>query len=367
MTMLAVAAERLVQAGSYLDVFSIVDGGPGAQDKRLKHEYRKLASLLHPDRYPADTDKAVAQGAFVHLQRFYDEALAAIKAGCFGKKPALVVKTKRYEHEVTDLLRRGDICNFYAATSKNGSGAVATLFKVARQPADNDLVDAEAISLRRLTGPDTDAEFVPFLPKLVESLTQRDSSARHRRANVLERADGWYSLEQVINAYPAGVSPLDMAWMWRRLLWVLGYVHEKEIVHGAVLPPHVLIHPEQHGLVLDEWCYSVVGTPIKAVVRDYRDWYPEEVLTRQNPSPGTDICLSAKTMIHLLGGDALSQTFSDRTPKALRAYLRGCCLPGQKERPQDAWQLLAEFDELLERLGPPFWPRRFHPFSIPDN
>jgi hypothetical protein len=31
-------------------------------------------------------------------------------------------------------------------------------------------------------------------------------------------------------------------------------------------------------------------------------------------------------------------------------------------RPQDAWRLLAEFDELLERL---YGPRTFRPFAMP--
>ena len=56
-----------------------------------------------------------------------------------------------------------------------------------------------------------------------------------------------------------GVDPRDAAWMWRRLLVALGFAHRAGVLHGAVLPEHVLIHPGEHGLVLVDWCYSVPG------------------------------------------------------------------------------------------------------------
>ena len=48
--------------------------------------------------------------------------------------------------------------------------------------------------------------------------------------------------------------------MWRRLLTALGWAHRARLVHGAVFPEHVLIHPELHGLVLVDWCYAT-ATP----------------------------------------------------------------------------------------------------------
>jgi hypothetical protein len=54
---------------------------------------------------------------------------------------------------------------------------------------------------------------------------------------------------------------------------------------------------------------------------------------------------------------------ADRAPKPLRAFARGCLLTAENRRPQDAWRLLAELDDLLERL---YGPRRFRPFQLPD-
>ena len=51
-----------------------------------------------------------------------------------------------------------------------------------------------------------------------------------------------------------------------------------------------------------------------------------------------------------------------RAPAPLRAFLRGCTLPNPAARPQDAWSLLAELDDLLDRL---YGPRAFRPFTMP--
>jgi hypothetical protein len=52
----------------------------------------------------------------------------------------------------------------------------------------------------------------------------------------------------------------------------------------------------------------------------------------------------------------------DRAPKALDRFARGCLLTPPAARPGDAWQLLAELDDVLGRI---YGPRRFRPFALP--
>jgi len=52
----------------------------------------------------------------------------------------------------------------------------------------------------------------------------------------------------------------------------------------------------------------------------------------------------------------------ERRPARLAAFAAGCMLANPSRRPQDAWRLLAELDELLERL---YGPRTFRPFALP--
>jgi hypothetical protein len=304
--------------------------------------YRRLARLTHPDTRPGDHRAAAAFAKLADLWR------------------------QRYLGDRGTLAARGDLANLY----RTGRG----LLKVARDPADNDLLDAEAAALTRIGG-SVDVRFGAYFPVLaqVQRLVDPRSGAE-RRANLIGELDGFISLAQVGTPFGGaafgggasgggasgggasggGVDPRDAAWMWRRLLVALGAAHRAGVVHGAVLPEHVLIHPADHGLVLVDWCYS--GRPpyrLPAIVARHRDRYPPEVLAGQPAGPDADIWLATYCMTGLTG---------DRLPAPLAAFARGCLLASPRRRPQDAWALLHELDELLGRL---YGARKFRPFAIP--
>jgi hypothetical protein len=59
-------------------------------------------------------------------------------------------------------------------------------------------------------------------------------------------------------------------------------------------------------------------------------------------------------MLRLLAG---------QLPGPLGAFAAGCLLVNPRRRPDDAWALLRELDEVLERV---YGPRRFRPFPPLD-
>jgi hypothetical protein len=66
-------------------------------------------------------------------------------------------------------------------------------------------------------------------------------------------------------------------------------------------------------------------------------------------------------MVYLSGGDALRNRLPEAVPAALRRYFQACLLEGLRMRPDDAWALYDEFDDLLRQLyGPP----KFHILSM---
>jgi hypothetical protein len=224
---------------------------------------------------------------------------------------------------------------------------------VPRSPADNDLMAAEAAALTRLHR-DGQARHRAYAPRLRESFTHSDPAGVRRTLNVIDRCHGFVGLDEVARAHPDGVDPRDAAWMWRRLLVAIGWAHRAGVVHGAVLPEHVLIHPGEHGLVLVDWCYSVTpGQPLTALVAKHRDRYPPEVPAKRPATSATDIHLATTTLQRLIG---------DRMPPRLRRFADGCRQDAPRMRPQDAWRLLAELDEHLHDL---YGPRRFRPFTMP--
>jgi hypothetical protein len=323
-TALADTVARVLSARTHADLFAGTDPA---------REYRRLARMLHPD-LVAPADRAAANTAFVHLTDLW------------GHRYGPVLRTRHGEYRLGRIAHTGDLADLYDV----GGGQ---LLKLPRRPANNDLMDREADALRTLAC-DGDPRYLPYVPRLVDSFRHRDpDTGAERRVTVLGSTLNLHPLTTVRRAYPTGLDPRDAAWMWRRLLVALGFAHRAGVVHGAVLPTHVLIEPVDHGVVLVDWCYSSRGgAPVPALVPDYTDWYPREVRTRQEPGPGTDIAMAARCMTDLMG---------DRAPQPLRTFAAGCQPPALRQRPDDAWRLLGELDEMLERL---YGPRRFRPFSL---
>jgi hypothetical protein len=309
---------------------------PGA----AAHIYRQLAKMLHPD----ISDAPGAASAFARL--------ASLWAGYTGNSFTLASDTHVYR--IGRLIERGDVTNSYEATFGDPPATNAVL-TIARVPSDNDLMTAEATALRRIRA-HGDVRARAYVPDLIESFSYREpDSGVQRVANVLARVDGFVSLADVTRAYAGGIDPRDAAWMWRRLLVAIGHAHRAGVIHGAVLPDHVLIQPEQHGLILAGWHYAAIGgARVPALVDRYASWYPIEVMKGEKPSAGTDIHLATKCITALMG---------KRIPAALAGFARGCTLPTLAARPDDAWQVLAELDDLLQRL---YGPRTFRPFAMPQ-
>ncbi|WP_304454183.1 J domain-containing protein [Nocardiopsis sp. YSL2] len=321
--------------------------------------YRRLARLLHPDRAP-EGRTAEATRAFAKLTGLWSAYRDTAEGGPGLDEVTLTAKTHTYHlHRGADPLAAGDIADLHGARYRDGGTWREAVLKLPRSHHDNDLVNAEANALRRLR------ERVPeraraFHPELIEQIRHRDAATGvERRGNVLARLRGFHSLADVRRAYPDGVDPRDAAWMWRRLLVAVGSASRAGVVHGAVVPEHVLIHPEAHGLVLVDWCYSVTSAAahtaphIPAMVAHRKDLYPEEVLDRAPAVPATDIHMATRCIEHVTAG---------RLPRPLNTFALGCTLPRPQRRPYDGIRLLAELDEALERV---FGPRRFRPFHMP--
>ena len=303
------------------------------------------------------------------MTRWFACAQKKIAAGEYGGQPAhpaqTVLQTPTRSYTLTgDYTTRGPF-NFYPCSFQELGREIPALLKVVHDPHDSDLARNEARILSLLYAGKEAARFAPYFPLLIEALDYQQDGCIYA-ANIFARLDGWYSLAEVRRAYPAGVDPKDMAWMFRRLLVALGFAHFKGVIHGAVLPANIWIQPDQHGLLLSDWTYAVsdveiTGEYISGLDPQYQAWYPPEVLAREQPVFGTDIYLAVRSMVYLLGGDPLSGCLPARLPGALGAFIKGCLLPGKRTRPQDAWSLKDEFDDLLARL----WGKRtFHPFHM---
>ncbi len=276
----------------------------------------------------------------------------------------LLVRIQDVRHRYTPLrlFASGDSADIYfASTTGESNPAEETLhlLKVACSPGDNSHLENERKTLTRLLSAAGNTTYRHYLPALVDSFATRGRLSQ--RINVFRWKPGFYTLEQVHEQHPVLVGR-HLAWIFKRLLTALGFIHRQNMVHGAVLPCHALIHPAGHGLLLVGWGQSVaVGQRLRTVPARYQEWYPAEVQQQRPASPATDLFLAARCLIYLAGGDPVTNRMPETVPPPMQRFFKACLLDSAAMRPDDAWGLLEEFDDLLHRLyGPP----KFHELSL---
>ncbi|HEY0754219.1 MAG TPA: hypothetical protein VGD98_09675 [Ktedonobacteraceae bacterium] len=366
----------LEQASSPEEVFGQLPGTSTEKLAAARKVFLRIAKIVHPDTNEGTDDSQKAEKAFKQLALHWEIAQKKISTGTYGKVETagtfipFTIQTPDCTYALESLLSRGDLCNLYVGSATSAKDKKRVLLKVAIRPRDNDLVANEGRILRHLSAADNYEDARHFASQLVAAFVYEErATGIVRQITVLKYVGGLFSLKEVKETYPQGIDSRDMAWIWRRLLVALDFAHSNKVMHGAVLPTHVLLHPQRHGVVLIDWSYAVLNPAvthawISALNAGYRAWYPAEVFAREEPRPGLDIYMASKCMIELLGGDPQQQTMPDSIPWQLQNHLKGCLLPLPHQRLQDASVLLQEFDELLERL---WGPRKFHPFSMPQR
>jgi hypothetical protein len=360
-------ANQLAQASRPEEVFGDIHVSEEEKFSILQKNYRAMARIAHPDMYRTTQEQILAQRTFYLLTEWLEKAKEKMRWGEYGSQTSSsgsILRTRKRDYRIFGTYVDSRIFRLYPCSFREDRQTHRCILKLVRDPRDNHRIETEGRALRTLARGQDVETFSAYVPNLIDAFVY-ESSRVERQALVLEQYDGWYSLEDVHHAYPDGIDPKDMAWMWRRLLVALGFSHANHIVHGAVLPRNIWILPEEHGLMLVNWSCAVfdpltAGVGLRAHDSEDAGWYPQEIWKGEIPSSGTDICMSAKCMVWLLGGDPQTKVFPGSVPIPLKAFLKGCMLP-VKRAPHNAWSLKEEFDELLERL----WGKRtFHPFSM---
>ena len=279
--------------------------------------YLRLARAVHPDTH----SEPIAKEAFQKLNELKQIADDRVKDGEYGKKLPLPhcipLEIGSYKVKRTPVI--GDIADLYYVEGSS------QLVKVARSSDDNDLMRAEATALKvmdSITGPVRDG--VPILAE-----TFQVDGRRKRDANVISDFPGFVSAKVVRDKMQ--IDPRTAVWMFKRILSLLTWVHHFKLIHGAILPPHVLFYPDndgnhqidprKHSVRLVDWCYSVdftKRTRLSSWVPAWKDMYAPELLSKSYIGPESDIYMAAKTIQYLVGS-ALPKQLAEVLDKCLES------------------------------------------------
>lgn len=342
MTELEIVFEQLNDACCPEEVF-------GKDPGMIPHLYRDFTKVVHPDRNPKH--KTLSEKAFQALNDLKDAADESVKAGTWGKRIKLPkcqsIQIGAYKVKPRPIV--GDIADIYTIEGNAG------ILKVARHHDDNDLLRAEAAALVALRSkiPGPVKEGVPDFAGLFSI-----DGTWKRNVNVLSLSHGFVPAQYVHAKLPV-VDPRTVVWIFKRVLVLLEYVHHAGLVHGAILPPHVLLYPDndgaaasdsrKHSIRLIDWCYSVSyqsRTRLSAWVPAWESHYPPELKDKSSIGPASDLYMSAMLIRYLAGG----------LPGPLEAILARCLEPDPAKRPQDAGKVFDEWRKAAaEVYGSPKW------------
>lgn len=266
-------------------------------------------------------------------------------------------------YAVLGRIARGEGCDVFLAR-RDGRLTERVLIKVLRAGGDRDLLEREQVVLESLES--SRAAGAPHFSRLIPQRVAHGvarlglhGDGGERRVSVMRWRSGFvHTMGDVLDVHRSGVTPETSVWMWKRTLEQLGWVHRSGWVHGAVLPEHLIVHARDHGVVLVGWSRAVrPGEPLVAVTAGAEAMYPRGVWEGAPVSTRTDLAMSARVVLRVLGGEP------ERAPGSVPAPLASLLEETARgEGEGDAWALKDRLDAAArEAFGPP----RFVPFEMP--
>ncbi|MBL7058056.1 serine/threonine protein kinase [Patescibacteria group bacterium] len=361
---LQIVHDKVVQAEFPEDIF-------GSNSSHFKVNFRHMAKIVHPDLYSGakDSVKAMAHITSSKLNDLYERAKKVDVDGTYGLRKSqveeekeefnFVVTIKKQMYHLKEVLLEDDFFTIYGGYYLKEDGERQEIIvKIANTESENDFIENDLRISKILQEPDDEYDFGKHLPVLLGRFKTSDNQL----ASIWQKIDG-YDLFEVREKYPKGVPQEHVVWMLNRILTVLGFAHEKGIVHGNIDPSRIFIRPRDHNGWLCDWSCAVnlpkkTGEQFKVWNKDYS---APEVKDKASPLPSADMYSLGKTMMYLLGGDVLTNEMPSCVDIRLQRLIRYFVLGSPYGRASDAWQTRHHLREIRREV---FGPDRFREFRM---
>ena len=366
------ALDRLLREASTLGAIFGSLPRASAHDQRThaRKNFTAMAKKVHPDLVPASLKKRAGE-IFQSLTTTWDKAEAAILDGTYEHAPAplraatfSLASSKAVYTLRETAFRSGTSSTIYQGVA-DGAITGPVLVKIARQPTSNPHLENEA----RILGIVQDAApkspigvLSAYLPRHLDSFLVEDG-ARRLRSNAYSLRPGFVSVRDILDAFPRGsLAPQDAAWIARRVIAQALAAEVLGVVHGSIVPEHVLIHPLSREPLHIGWgTAQQTGAP--SLLRPppaLRAYYPRDALDLGPASARTDVYMAATVVQELFGGDVVRHTLPKTIPPAITSLLQKCTASTPRSRPSGR-DFLDEFTRLIRKE----WGRTYRPLVLP--
>jgi hypothetical protein len=277
------------------------------------------------------------------------------------REPRLWIGGHRYA--LVGRLARGEASDVFLGRRDEAMSAQVVV-KVLRASRAADLLAREETVLEALA--QSSAQGAPHFTRLMpepvafgEARLGHDGLGGERMVAIRRWRPGFvHTLDDVRRAHGDALEPAHAVWIWKRVLELLGFLHAAGYVHGAVLPAHLLVNARDHGVVFSGFSRAVrPGERLPALTREAKAFYPDDVWAGGVASVQTDLAMSARAMLQLLGGNPLTAT--SRVPAQFARLLETTAVTPWAS---DAWALVDDASNVARDV---FGPPKFVPFDMP--
>lgn len=355
MTPIQELSQKILKARTVEEIFGELIP---ADNATLQRALRKLQMQVHPDHNKESNANAV----FEALTKLAELAEKAIASGAYGKNLKInttIVRSKSNEYEIGDRSYTGETTILYRGTDQNG---VQVMLKIAKTVGDNKKLKDTTGVLKKLRESLKD-EKPPVVPVLVDQFHMTIGGEK-REVLVYEDPQGGgaptLTLTKIMQHYPKGVEPAHFVWMMKRILGALLHADKAGILHGAVLPCHIVVNPDSHLERLVGWSHAVeYNKPRKEVIGKYKEYYPEDY-KKASADNTADVYMLAKCMIKVLGGDIITNDLPATVPWAIQGFLKSLVVGNSRLHPHTV------FTKLVKLAGDVFGPPKYVNLTIPN-
>jgi serine/threonine protein kinase len=229
-------------------------------------------------------------------------------------------------------------------------------------PFDNEWEALQALHRSATPGADT---FTALIPQPVMVGDVNTGPHNGKRATIFRLASGFrYTFDEVIQAYPQGIPPRASIWIWRRILEVLSFIHNSGMAHGAVLPSHLLVQHNEHGVLLVGYgSAGHLGEKLRTKSDRYESFYPQPARSFSTLTPQLDLIMSARCIVTMLGGDPQTGSLPAKVPERLAGMIQEIAFadPVRSAR-KNAWTIREELGVIANEV---FGAPQFIPIVMP--
>ncbi|HWQ46097.1 MAG TPA: serine/threonine-protein kinase [Longilinea sp.] len=268
---------------------------------------------------------------------------------------------------VHQMIGQGDSSDVYTAQRARWPTELVVV-KTLRDEKDAALLENEWRTIQILLGSQARGAdtFSALMPQSVIHGKISDGQFNGKHASIFRWQSGFrHTLADVIKVYPQGIPPRAVIWVWRRILESLSFIHSSGMVHGAILPEHLLVQGNEHGIRLVGFGYAgKKGDRLPGIVRENQGFYPGSGKFKQVLSPQLDLCMSARCLSVVLGGDPSAQVLPAAVPAPIASVIMRVARLDPDGKPgEDAWSIREELGQLAKDV---FGPSQFIPIVMPD-